>query len=718
MLDRVGQVLGGRYRLVAPIGTGASASVYLADDVTLRRRVAVKILHDALADDPAFLKRFRAEARAAAALNHPHVMSVYDWGHGDVPYLVTEYLGGGSLRGLLDLDRRLTTSQALLVGIEAARGLAYAHRRGFVHRDVKPANLLFDEDGRLRIADFGLARALAEAAWTEPAGAVLGTARYASPEQARGEALDGRSDVYSLAVVLVEAVTGEVPFATDTALGTLMARVDRPLPVDPALGPLVPVLTRAGSPEPSDRPDAAELEAAFMRAAPHLDRPGPLPLAGATLLEAADLADRDPTTEYLAERAAVAPFEPEIMSAPPGTTTDGIAIVREGDGQPETRRLDLPGGEVAGDGAARGGDGVGDDGAEHGGRRARRAARRERRRQAKAARAAQAVGVVGAGGATDVAGAAAGSEPAGSADGPGPGRRRRRWPWIIVAVLLVGGVAGGGGWYYWYNEVREVTHPVPQLVGLPEADLAGVLAEGGWTVVTQRTRMDGSTAGTVLEQHPAPGTHLREGDEVTVVVSEGQTIVAVPGDLVGAPQAQAEAALVEAGLVVGEVQHVHDEEVAADHVLALGPDVPAELERGSPVPLVVSAGPEPRLVPTDLAGKPRAVAEDSLARLGLTAEVTTRSSTSVTSGNVIEVPAAGERVARGSTVAVVVSTGPPMVQVPATAGMSAVEASAALRGAGLTVAAVRGAPDADVRGTDPAAGQAVPPGSRVTIITE
>ena len=163
--------------------------------------MAVKILHAALAEDEAFLRRFRAEAQAAAALNHPNVMAVYDWGHDDVPFLVTEYLGGGSLRTMLDQGRLLSPAQALMVGLEASRGLDYAHRRGFVHRDIKPANLLFDEEARLRIADFGLARALAEAAWTEPQGAVLGTARYASPEQARGETLDGRSDVYSLALV-------------------------------------------------------------------------------------------------------------------------------------------------------------------------------------------------------------------------------------------------------------------------------------------------------------------------------------------------------------------------------------------------------------------------------------------------------------------------------------------------------------------------------------
>ena len=247
MTDQIGRVLSGRYRLIAPIGSGASALVYLADDTRLRRRVAVKLLHQALAEDEAFLRRFRAEAQAAAALNHPHVLAVYDWGDDErEPYLITEYLGGGSLRAMLDAGRRLTPSQGLMVGLEAARGLEYAHTRGFVHRDIKPANLLFGEDGRLRIGDFGLARALAEAAWTEPSGAMLGTARYACPEQARGEPASGKGDVYSLALVLIEAVTGRVPFAADTTIATLMARVDTPVDVPAELGPLRGVLARAG----------------------------------------------------------------------------------------------------------------------------------------------------------------------------------------------------------------------------------------------------------------------------------------------------------------------------------------------------------------------------------------------------------------------------------------------------------------------------------------
>ncbi len=279
MADQVGLVLSGRYRLIAPIGTGSSAQVYLADDVRLRRRVAVKVLHAALADDESFLRRFRAEAQAAAALNHPHILAVYDWGeHDGMPYLITEYLAGGSLRAILDRGARLTLSQALLVGLEATRALDTAHRRGFVHRDIKPANLLFGDEGRLRVADFGLARALAEAAWTEPQGAVLGTARYASPEQAQGQSVTGKADIYALGLVLIESVTGTVPFTADTTIGTLMARVDRDLDVPEEMGALATPLGRAGQADPEARPDARDLAAALMACAGELPRPQPLPL--------------------------------------------------------------------------------------------------------------------------------------------------------------------------------------------------------------------------------------------------------------------------------------------------------------------------------------------------------------------------------------------------------------------------------------------------------
>jgi serine/threonine-protein kinase len=281
MAEQVGRVLGGRYRLRAALGSGASAQVFVADDAALGRQVAVKLLHPALAGDSTFLRRFQAEARAAAGLTHPHIMAVYDWGDDeDSPFLVCEYLAGGSLRALLDDGRRLTPSQALLVGLEAAHALHFAHRRGLVHRDIKPGNLLFDTEGRLRIADFGMARALAEAAWTEPAGALLGTARYAAPEQVKGESVDGRADIYALSVTLVEAVTGKVPFAADTTIATLMARVDTPLVAPPELDALGPVVEMGGRPTKEDRPDAAGFARALDGAARELPAPDPLPLAG------------------------------------------------------------------------------------------------------------------------------------------------------------------------------------------------------------------------------------------------------------------------------------------------------------------------------------------------------------------------------------------------------------------------------------------------------
>ena len=289
--DLPGRVLAGRYLLHGAIGTGASGRVYVADDQRLRRRVAVKVLHAALADDTAFLRRFRAEAQLAASLHHSNIVTVYDWGEDDVPFMVLELLEGGSLRSMLDQNTPLTVSQAARVGRDVAAALEYAHARDVLHRDVKPANLLFDEHGIVRVADFGLARALAEASWTEPAGGMLGTARYASPEQAMGLQLDARSDLYSLALVLVEAVTGRVPFASDTTIGMLTARTQRPLIAPDELGPLAAVIDRAGRLKPEERyPDAGTMRQALADVGDSLPPPGALVLAGMV-----DQADPHPT---------------------------------------------------------------------------------------------------------------------------------------------------------------------------------------------------------------------------------------------------------------------------------------------------------------------------------------------------------------------------------------------------------------------------------------
>ena len=297
--DLAGRVLAGRYLLHGAVGTGASGRVYDAEDTRLKRRVAVKVLHAALADDAAFLRRFRAEAQLAASLHHPHIVTVHDWGEDDVPFMVLELLEGGSLRSMLDQGTYLTVPQAARVGRDVASALEYAHARGVLHRDIKPANLLFDEHGIVRVADFGLARALAEASWTEPAGAVFGTARYASPEQARGAQLDARSDLYSLALVLVESVTGRLPFAADTTLGMLTARTLEPIVASEELGPLESVIDRVGAIDPNDRyPDAATMRQAISDAADALPPPGPLLLAGMV-----DRADPHPTRAAPERRA-------------------------------------------------------------------------------------------------------------------------------------------------------------------------------------------------------------------------------------------------------------------------------------------------------------------------------------------------------------------------------------------------------------------------------
>jgi beta-lactam-binding protein with PASTA domain/tRNA A-37 threonylcarbamoyl transferase component Bud32 len=342
--DSIGRVLGDRYRLVTALGTGASAHVYLAEDVNLHRKVAIKVLHPALAGDISFLKRFRAEARAVAALNHPNILQVYDWGEeGGEPYLVLEYLAGGSLRQVYDSGALLTPEQAVRIGLEAAAGLDYAHRRGLVHRDIKPANLLFDAERRLRIADFGLARALAEAAWTEPDGAILGTARYAAPEQVEGWTLDGRADVYALAVVLYEGVTGKAPFVGDTTIATLMARVGTLLPEHEALGPLNEVLVWAAAPEPDERYDAAALILRLQALEIALPKPEPLVLAEAVAVNDPERAlvgpgigertksDRNDATELGVATALL----PKKAADKPSGDTDPPA---PGTGDPRQRR--------------------------------------------------------------------------------------------------------------------------------------------------------------------------------------------------------------------------------------------------------------------------------------------------------------------------------------------------------------------------------------------
>lgn len=226
----IGTVLSGRYRLESKLGSGGMSTVYLARDETLERWIAAKIMHREISDDPAQLERFRREARAVAQLSHPNVVSVIDAGEdAGHPYIVFEYVEGETLKQRIERHGRLPLDEAAAYAIEVGRGLSVAHARNLVHRDVKPQNVLIDAEGRAKVTDFGIARSLDSAGLTAT-GRVLGTTDYVSPEQAMGHAVDARSDIYSLGVVLYEMLTGHPPFSAETLVGVAMKHVNERMP--------------------------------------------------------------------------------------------------------------------------------------------------------------------------------------------------------------------------------------------------------------------------------------------------------------------------------------------------------------------------------------------------------------------------------------------------------------------------------------------------------
>ena len=230
MSAQAGTVLGDRYRIDRPIGRGGMSTVYLAFDMTLERPVAVKLMHREVARDSDQIERFRREARAIAKLSSPYVVGVIDADEQDsTPYIVLEYVEGSTLKEQIRSRGPLPVEESVAYAIEIARGLQAAHEAHIVHRDVKPQNVLLDEDGGARVTDFGIARSLIDEGLTAD-GRVLGTTDYVSPEQALGHAVTPQSDLYSLGVVLFEMLTGDVPFHGDNQVAIAMCHVRDELP--------------------------------------------------------------------------------------------------------------------------------------------------------------------------------------------------------------------------------------------------------------------------------------------------------------------------------------------------------------------------------------------------------------------------------------------------------------------------------------------------------
>jgi eukaryotic-like serine/threonine-protein kinase len=318
------RLLGNRYALLERIASGGMASVWRAHDDVLDRLVAVKILHDHLAADDDFRARFRREAVSAAKLTHPNVIGLFDTGRdGDYVYLVMEYVDGPTLKELMRARGTLSYGQAARIGEAVARALAYAHTRGVVHRDVKPANILIGEDGAVKVADFGIAKAEEAVDDLTRTGIVLGTAAYVAPEQILGLQVAGAADQYALGVLLYESLTGRQPFKGDSPVATAARRLEHePEPLR-SLRPDVPqrladAITRAMTRDPADRfPSTAGLAAVLAAYADRDSDPTARPVGTADEAPTVDLPRHESRRPHDTADLAAEPPRPKLPAAVP-----------------------------------------------------------------------------------------------------------------------------------------------------------------------------------------------------------------------------------------------------------------------------------------------------------------------------------------------------------------------------------------------------------------
>ncbi|MTV26194.1 PASTA domain-containing protein [Nitriliruptoraceae bacterium ZYF776] len=659
--------VGGRYVLRGELGRGGMATVHRARDEVLERDVAVKLLHAHLASDPAFLDRFRREARAAAALSHPNVVAVHDWGETrDGPFLVLQLVDGPSLREVLRRRRRLDAAEALAVLAPAATGTGAAHAAGLVHRDVKPENLLLGTDGTVRVTDFGLARAAASATSTFGTDVLVGSPHYLSPEAVRGEPLDPRADVYALGVVLYEVLVGRPPYEAESPFATAVQHTSRRIPppsravlgIPPALDEVV---RRATDPDPAGRfADGRAFATALVAAVPG----GPVPIedlfdggpppaprerptavlpveatettVGSELdLDPDDDAHLAPVGWYEDDTPAVDwddaeqpwPVEPDVDADADAEVTDAEVTDAEVT-DAEVTDADPPLGNTGSDGSD-----VDDHETDEG-------------------------RVVHGGG------------------------RRRGWLVVLIVLLLLAASAGGG--YLLWDRVLAPVLDIPELAGSEADSAVATLEELGFVarVAEERPHSLEVPAGHVLDQ--SPDGSARRGATVTLVLSDGPRTFELP-PLAGAERDEAVAALREENLEV-TVDERYDEQVAEGLVIASDPEARTVVEETSTVTLTVSLGREPLDVP-DVRGQALEAAQSALRDAELTSEVAGRTfSSDVPEGAVVsQDPGPDATRYRGDTVELVISRGPEPIEVPNLRGDPVAEAVATLESLGFDV---------------------------------
>jgi eukaryotic-like serine/threonine-protein kinase len=562
-----GTLVDERYRLDHKIGSGGMADVWLAEDTELDRNVAIKILHDRFAQDKEFVQRFQREAQSAAGLQHPNVVGIFDRGSFlDTYFIAMEYVDGPSLKDLV--RGGMGTQDAINFTRQILGAARFAHRKGIIHRDLKPQNVLIDDEGRARVADFGIARG-GENSDITATGSVMGTAQYLSPEQAQGKPTTPRSDIYSIGVILYEALTGRVPFEGDSAVAVALKQVSeaprRPSAINPDIPPaLDAVVMRALAKDPDARFKDAD---AFLRA-----------------LDAAERAPESPRPQDTAAYAAVSP---------------------EGE-------ADIPGDEVV-------------------------------------------------------------------YEEWEPERRRRRWRWFAIA-LLAAGVAG----LVAYALTRPSNLAVPDVIG-QNVDQATQVLDGKGFEVAIKAVPSGAPRNQVVEQDPIPtdrgGGKAEEGSTVTLSVSSGPAIVAVP-DVANLSEADATKRLESAGFQVN-VTKQFSKSVPRGLAIGTEPAVGTQLSTGQAVTLLISRGANTVVVP-DVVGLDDQAALAELSNAGLSGAEVQRDSTEPQGKVLSQSPAAGKRVGRGSQVTIFASTG--AITVPDVTGQDRKSAVTALKRAGFTVA--------------------------------
>ncbi|SDJ14063.1 serine/threonine protein kinase [Frankineae bacterium MT45] len=631
----VGRVLEGRYRIIARIARGGMSTVYTALDERLDRRVAVKVMSGALSADPAFADRFAREARAAARLSHLNVVAVYDQGSdADHVFLVMELVSGRTLRDLITERGRLSEAEAVSIMEPVLGALAAAHRAGLVHRDVKPENILLSDDGVVKVADFGLARAVDTDPSSTRTGLMMGTVAYCAPEQiSRGEA-DQRSDVYAAGVVLFELLTGAVPYVGENAMSVAYQHVHSRVPaassrvrgIDEAFDDLI---IRATDSDPSFRPADAGVMLAELHdirdelrlpvtAVPPRPRPARRPSSAYEVAGANGL-DSVATTEFIALNGAAGPNPTTV--APLEQFLDPGDRSRRDRGAPD-RSI---------------------DGA---------------RSKPPLSRAAQVK------------------------------RRRRRRTFIAFFVLaLLGAAAGFGAWWMVAGRYTQI----PNVHGEPFDTATAALHQAGFNNIVEKTAFDETVPkNLVISTSPTAGDRLLGSKPVTVVVSSGQERFKIP-DVHAGNEAAARAALAKVvtsdgspALQVVVTQQASDT-VAKGQVIGTNPPAGTAVKRNDAVTVIVSSGPPVVTIP-NVAGKSQSDATNALKAAGFKVTTASAYSDTVASGLVIsQSPAANQQAVKFSTVTLTVSQGPQYVDIPSVGGQRVEAASQSLTNAGFNV---------------------------------